>query len=187
MDKIISLICMYVERNLLKVIRPEPNMKIYQDFVLLAKFAYDNRTEQTCSTALLRELLKCKLNPSAHRGFWRKFDALVGDAFNTILSTSIKRVLDAPIKYGFDVSEVLKHFIKQQLKDTHPRTLPEEIRWFLAGAVQEYICSIATEEEHKLLLEICSGDFGQPYIEHLLLNKDEVHEFINKVAQDLLK
>ena len=64
MDKIISLICMYVERNLIKVIRPEPNMKIYQDFVLLAKYAYDNRTEQTCSTALLRELLKCKLNPT---------------------------------------------------------------------------------------------------------------------------
>ena len=43
MDKIISLICMYVERNLIKVIRPEPNMKIYQDFVLLAKYAYDMR------------------------------------------------------------------------------------------------------------------------------------------------
>lgn len=187
MDKLVRLICMYAERDLLSVINPKPNTNAYADFGLLAKFAYDNRTEQTCSTALLRELLKCKLNPSAHRGFWRKFDALVGDAFNTILSTSIKRVLDAPIKYGFDVSEVLEHFIKQQLKDTHPRTLPEEIRWFLGGAVQEYICSIATKEEHKLLLEICSGDFGQPYIEHLLLNKDEVHEFINKVAKDLLK
>ena len=103
MDKLVRLICMYAERDLLSVINPKPNTNAYADFGLLAKFAYDNRTEQTCSTALLRELLKCKLNPSAHRGFWRKFDALVGDAFNTILSTSIKRVLDAPIKYGFDV------------------------------------------------------------------------------------
>lgn len=187
MDKIINLIDMYVDRLLLQFTKRKTNKKAYKDFSLLAKYAYNNRTAESSSTWVLRELLRCHLTPSAHQGFWQTFDALVGDAFNTLLSTSIKQVLYAPGKYDFNVSEVLEHFIEQQLKDTHPRTLPEEIRWFLAGAVQEHICSIATDDEHKLLIEICSGDFGQPYIEHLLLNNDDVHEFINKVAQDLLK
>ena len=188
MDKIVKLICMYVERNLLKVIRPEPNMKIYQDFVLFAKYAYDNRTEQTCSTALLRELLKCKLlNPSAHRGFWRKFDMLVGDTFNTFISNIIKQVIDTPSEHGFNIPDVFEHFVEQQLKETQPRTLPEEIRWFLARAIQDYICSIATDAKYEVLLEICSGDFGQPYIEHLLTKNDDVDDFINRFAQALLR
>ena len=68
-----------------------------------------------------------------------------------------------------------------------PRTLPEEIRWFLAGAVQKYICDSFVEDELQVLHEICSGDFGQPYIEHLIIKNAEVDDFINKVAQSLLK
>lgn len=187
MDKIVKLICMYVEKNLLQVIRPKPDMKIYEDFVLLAKYAYDNRTAQTCSTALLRELLKCRLNSSAHRGFWRKFDTLVGDAFNEYISNIISIVVDTPSEYGFDVLGVCEHFIKQQLNEVQPRTLPEEIRWFLAGAVQDYICSTVFKEEYKVLFEICQGDFGQPYIEHLLIKNEDANDFIERIAQSLLK
>ena len=187
MDKIVKLICMYVEKNLLKVIRPEPNMRLYQDFVLFARYAYENRTAQTCSTALLRELLKCKLNPSAHRGFWQTFDTLVGDTFSTYLSNIISKVVDTPSEYGVDIPYIRKHFIEQQLKEMQPRTLPEEIRWFLAKAIQDYICSIATDAKYELLLEICSGDFGQPYIEHLLTKNDDVDDFINRFAQVLLR
>ena len=187
MDKIINLICMYVEKNITKLTNRKIDKKIYKDFALLAKYAYNNRTAETCSTWMLRELLKCHLSLSAHKGFWQTFDTLVGDTFNTLLSTSIRQVLDAPSKHGFNVSKVLEHFIEQQVKDIHPRTLPEEIRWFLAGAVQDYICSIATEDEDKLLLEICSGDFGQPYIEHLLTKNYDVDDFINRFAQALLR
>lgn len=187
MDKIINLIYMYVDRLLLQFTKRKTNKKAYKDFSLLAKYAYNNRTAETSSTLLLRELLKCKVSLSAYKGFWETFDTLVGDTFDDFISSKVKQVIVAPIEHGFDISYALEHFIEQQLKEIHPRTLPEEIRWFLAGAVQDYICSIATEDEHKLLIEICSGDFGQPYIEHLLLNNDDVHEFINKVAQDLLK
>jgi len=187
MDKIVKIICMYVERDLLSVINPKPNMNAYADFGLLAKFAYDNRTEQTCSTALLRELLKSKLNPAAHRGFWRKFDTLVGDTFNTFISNIIKQVIDTPSEYGFNIPNVYEHFVEQQLKEIQPRTLPEEIRWFLAGAVQDHICSTAFEEEYQVLLEICHGDFGQPYIEHLLIKNEDVNDFINRFAQALLR
>ena len=187
MDKIVNLICKYVKKNITQLTHPKTDKKIFEDFALFAKFAYENRTEKTCSTFLLQELLKCKVSLSAYRGFWQTFDSLVGDKFNSLVLEGLMQVIKAPHNYGFKVAEVLEHFVEQQFKEIHPRTLPEEIRWFLAGAVQEHICSIATEGEHKLLIEICSGDFGQPYIEHLLLNNDDVHEFINKVAQDLLK
>ena len=187
MDKIVRLICMYVERDLLSVINPKPNEKAYTDFGLLAKFAYDNRTEQTCSTALLRELLKSKLNPAAHSGFWRKFDMLVGDTFKPFIYDIVKQVIDTPSEFGFNISDVYKHFVEQQLKETHPRTLPEEIRWFLACAVQDYICSTVNGAEYEVLVEICSGDFGQPYIEHLLTKNTEVDDFINRFALILLR
>lgn len=80
-----------------------------------------------------------------------------------------------------------EHFVEQQLKEIQPRTLPEEIRWFLAGTVQEHICSTAFEEEYQVLLEICRGDFGQPYIEHLLIKNEDVNDFINRFAQALLR
>ena len=187
MDKIVNLICSYANKNLKQLAKRKINERVYGDFALLAKYAYDNRTEETCSTWLLRELLKCKLDHSAYKGFWRTFDTLVGDTFNTFVSNIISMVVDTPSEYEFDIQYVRDHFIEQQLKEIQPRTLPEEIRWFLARAIQDYICSIATEDEHKLLIEICSGDFGQPYIEHLLTKNYDVDDFINRFAQALLR
>ena len=187
MDKISALICMYVDKNLSQLVNHKVNKKVYRDFSLLARYAYENRTVENSATWLLKELLKHKLGFSAHKGFWQTFDALVGSTFNTYISNIISMVVDTPSEYGFDIQYVRAHFIEQQLKEIQPRTLPEEIRWFVAGAVQDYICSTAFEEEHQPLLEICLGDFGQPYIEHLLLHNSDVHDFINNVAQSLLK
>lgn len=186
MDKIIKLICMYVENNILQVTECKMDEKVYKDFSKFAKFAYENRTEKTCSTFLLQELLKCKVSLSAYRGFWQTFDALVGDKFNPLVLEGLKEVIKAPCNYGFKLSEVFEHFIEQQFQEIHPRTLPEEIRWFLASAVQQYIFDVATEEEHQVLLEICLGDFGQVYIEHLLAQCDEAYAFEKEVAQSLL-
>jgi len=187
MDKIVNLICKYVEKNLMPCIKPKTNKKVFDEFALLADFAYNYRAEETCSTWLLKETLKCKLDSSAYKGFWQTFDALVGDDFNTLVLEGLKQVIKAPCNYGFNVSEMFEHFIEQQFKDIHPRTLPEEIRWFLAGAVQQYIFDVATEEEHQVLLEICLGDFGQVYIEHILTKCDEAYTFEKNVAQSLLK
>ena len=186
MDKIVNLICKYVEKNLMPRIKPKTNKKVFDDFALLADFAYNNRTEETCSTWLLKETLKCKLNPSAYKGFWQTFDSLVGDNFNALVLEGLNQVIKAPCNYGFNVSEVLEHFVEQQFKEINPRTLPEEIRWFLAGSVLQYIFDVATEEEHQVLLEICLGDFGQVYIEHLLAQCDEAYAFEKEVAQSLL-
>ncbi len=187
MDKIIKMICMYVEKNILQITECKIDEKVYRDFSKFAKFAYENRTEKTCSTLLLQELLKCKVSLSAYRGFWQTFDALVGDKFNTLVLEGLNQVIKTPCSYGFKVSEMFEHFIEQQFKEIHPRTLPEEIRWFLAGAVQQYIFDVATEEEHQVLLEICLGDFGLVYIEHLLAQSDEAYVFEKEVAQSLLK
>lgn len=187
MDKIVNLICKYVKKNITQLTHPKTDKKIFEDFTLFAKFAFDNRTEKTCSTLLLQELLKCKVSLSAYRGFWQTFDSLVGDKFNSLVLEGLMQVIKAPHNYGFKVAEVLEHFVEQQFKEIHPRTLPEEIRWFLAGAVQKYICDCFVEDELQVLHEICSGDFGQPYIEHLIIKNAEVDDFINKVAQSLLK
>ena len=187
MDKIVNLICKYVEKYLMPCIKPKTNKKLFEDFALLANFAYNNRTEETCSTWLLKETLKCKLNPSAYKGFWQTFDALVGDKFDALVLEGLKQVIKTPCAYGFQVSETLEHFVEQQFKEIYPRTLPEEIRWFLACAVHQYICDVATEEEHQVLIEICLGDFGLVYIEHLLAKYDETYDFEKEVAQSLLK
>ena len=186
MDKIVNLICKYVKKNITQLTHPKTDKKIFEDFALFAKFAYENRTEKTCSTFLLQELLKCKVSLSAYRGFWQTFDSLVGDKFNSLVLEGLMQVIKAPHNYGFKVAEVLEHFVEQQFKEIHPRTLPEEIRWFLAGAVLQYIFDVATEEEHQVLLEICLGDFGQVYIEHLLAQCDEAYAFEKEVAQSLL-
>lgn len=187
MDKIIKMICMYVEKNILQITECKMDEKVYKDFSKFAKFAYENRTEKTCSTFLLQELLKSKLSLSAHKGFWQTFDSLVGDNFNALVFEGLNQVIKAPCNYGFNVAEVLEHFVEQQFKEIYPRTLPEELRWFLAGAVQQYIFDVATEEEHQVLLEICLGDFGQVYVEHLLTKYDETYDFKKEVAQSLLK
>ena len=187
MDKIVNLICKYVKKNITQLTHPKTDKKIFEDFALFAKFAFDNRTEKTCSTFLLQELLKCKLSLSAHKGFWQTFDSLVGDNFNALVLEGLNQVIKAPCNYGFNVAEVLEHFVEQQFKEIYPRTLPEELRWCLAGAVQQYIFDVATEEEHQVLLEICLGDFGQVYVEHLLTKYDETYDFKKEVAQSLLK
>ena len=187
MDKIINLICKYVEKNIMQLTRPKTDKKVFEDFALLAKYAYENRTEETCSTWLLQELLKCKVSLSAHKGFWQTFDTLVGDRFDALALEGFKQVIKTPYAYGFKVSEILEHFVEQQFKEVHPRTLPEEIRWFLAGAVHQYICDVATEDEQQVLIEICLGDFGHVYIEHLLAKYDETYDFEKEVAQNLLK
>lgn len=187
MEKIVNLICEKVEKNLIQGARPKTNEKLYNEYSLLAHFAYNNMTEKNCSTWLLNELLKSNLHPSAYKGFWQTFDTLVSDTFNSFISDVIKQVLKAPRKNGFALTDMYRHFLEQQFKENHPRTLPEEIRWFLAGAVQKYICDSFVEDELQVLHEICSGDFGQPYIEHLIIKNAEVDDFINKVAQSLLK
>ncbi len=187
MNKIENLICDYVNKNLMQCVKPKTNKKVFEDFALLAKYAYDNRTSQTCVTWLLRELLRVNLSLSARKGFWQTFDSLVGDTFNALISEKVTQVIKAPNEYGFIESEVFEHFIKQQVKEIHPLTLPEEIRWFLAGALQPLICRSAVEYENQVLFEICCNDFGQPYIEHLLIKNDDVYDFINKLSEDLLK
>ncbi len=186
MDAIIKLICSYVDKTLTPLASRKINKKVYGDFALLAKYAYDNRSEGTCSTWLLRELLRCNMSPSAHQGFWQTFDAFVGDAFTELVSKSINQVLDNPIKHGFNESDVFKLFLEHQIKDVQPRTLLEEIRWVLAGIVRNLICSIAIQDEYKVLCEICFGDFGQLYIEHLLLDNDDAQALIVEIAECML-
>lgn len=46
MEKIVNLICEKVEKNLIQGARPKTNEKLYNEYSLLAHFAYNNMTEK---------------------------------------------------------------------------------------------------------------------------------------------
>ena len=48
MEKIVNLICENVEKNLIQGARPKTNEKLYNEYSLLAHFAYNNMTEKNC-------------------------------------------------------------------------------------------------------------------------------------------